>query len=407
MQKNPPPLMKKQENLRDSWNYSYHDELDPTVEFFYKPRNISILFLFIVALIYMAFMVEEDQLNAKIGIICAIGVLLLTGLLNFKDGPFIRPHPSVWRVVLAMAVAYQMGLVILLFQTKDNARQLFKLIDPSLGVKLSEKAYGLDCSLTSANIYNQLDVFVLAHTLGWIAKSLVLRDYWLCWVISILFELLEYSFSHHLPNFSECWWDHWILDVLITNWLGIFIGMKLCEYFDAKAYSFRGFNEMPNLKDKLKRGAQQFIPHSWTQFDIWKKSLSLSRFLAIFLVIVLELTCEMNAFYLKYLLWIPVSSRINLYRLIFYFLLCLPAVREGYQFISDTKCKRLGMFAFFAIANIITEFLIVIKFSRNEFDKPMPTNIIFAWCFCLTLLAIYIIWKFALTKVNNSKIKNQ
>jgi phosphatidylserine synthase 2 len=120
----------------------------------------------------------------------------------------------------------------------------------------------------------------------------------------------------------------------------------------------------------------------------------------------LELTCEMNAFYLKYLLWIPVSSRINLYRLIFYFLLCLPAVREGYQFISDPKCKRLGMFAFFAIANIITELLIVIKFSRDEFPTPMPSNIFLAWCCSLTLLAIYTVWKFALTKVN-SKIKTQ
>jgi hypothetical protein len=27
-------------------------------------------------------------------------------------------------------------------------------------------------------------------------------------VISIGFEILEYSLEHQLPNFSECWWDH-------------------------------------------------------------------------------------------------------------------------------------------------------------------------------------------------------
>jgi Phosphatidyl serine synthase len=37
-------------------------------------------------------------------------------------------------------------------------------------------------------------------------------------VISILFEVMEYSLEHQLPNFAECWWDHWILDVFTSNW---------------------------------------------------------------------------------------------------------------------------------------------------------------------------------------------
>jgi len=39
-------------------------------------------------------------------------------------------------------------------------------------------------------------------------KTLILRDWWLCTVISIMFEILEYTLEHQLPNFSECWWDH-------------------------------------------------------------------------------------------------------------------------------------------------------------------------------------------------------
>ena len=50
------------------------------------------------------------------GILGAIIVLVLTGLLEFKDGPFIRPHPAFWRVVLALGVAYEMILIIILFQ---------------------------------------------------------------------------------------------------------------------------------------------------------------------------------------------------------------------------------------------------------------------------------------------------
>lgn len=30
----------------------------------------------------------------------------------------------------------------------------------------------------------------------------------MCMIISVMFEFLEYSLEHQLPNFSECWWDH-------------------------------------------------------------------------------------------------------------------------------------------------------------------------------------------------------
>lgn len=60
-----------------------------------------------------------------------------------------------------------------------------------------------------------MDGFVTTHFIGWWLKTLIIRDYWLCNVLSIGFELLEYSLQHQLPNFSECWWDHviWILNM--------------------------------------------------------------------------------------------------------------------------------------------------------------------------------------------------
>ncbi|KAJ3307183.1 hypothetical protein HDV03_002694 [Kappamyces sp. JEL0829] len=286
-----------------------------------------------------------------------------------------------------------MGLVILLFQSKSNARQLFIYIDSSLGVPLPERNYAANCELTLHNIWDQLDVFVWAHTVGWICKALILRDYWLCWVISILFEIMEYTLAHQLPNFGECWWDHWILDVLITNWLGIYIGMKLCEYFEMKVYSFRGVSELQTYSGKLKRGIQQFSPHSWTRFE-WGSTKSFSRFLAIFCLIVLETICELNAFYLKYLLWIPVSSRLNLWRLIYFFFICLPAVREGYQFISDPKCKRLGFFAWMATANILTELLIIVKFSPGEFTAPFPQEVVWFWSIFGAWFVSYVFWRY-------------
>lgn len=54
----------------------------------------------------------------------------------------------------------------------------------------------------------KMDMFVLAHIVGWWGKAVILRDVYLCQIISVSFELMEYVLSYMLPNFQECWWDH-------------------------------------------------------------------------------------------------------------------------------------------------------------------------------------------------------
>nr|KAJ3420307.1 hypothetical protein HK105_005836 [Polyrhizophydium stewartii] len=384
-------------HARDAWHYEFHDPVDPTVAFFYRPHNITALLLFLGAVIYFAMFKSTGDFatNVKLGLSASVFVLLLIGMLQFRDGPFIRPHPAIWRIVLAAGVAYQLVLVVLLFQTKSDARAILKFFDPSLGVPLPEKNYAEDCSLTWQTLYDQMDVFVIAHSVGWFCKALVLRDYWFCWIISILFEFMEYSLAHQLPNFAECWWDHWILDVLTTNWLGTYLGMKACEYFEFKHYSWRGIGEIKSVRGKLARTVGQFTPHSWTKFE-WHSTKSFRNFVAVILLLALELQCELNAFYLKYLLWVPVSHMLNLYRLLFMFFMCLPAVREAYQYLTDPKCKRLGMHAWITTANIVTELLIIIKFSEGEFTKPAPVYVVVGWIVFGVALVAYAVWRFGI-----------
>lgn len=47
---------------------------------------------------------------------------------------------------------------------------------------------------------------------------------------------LQMAFSHLLPNFAECWWDAWVLDVLICNGLGIWLGMYVCRKLEMRNY---------------------------------------------------------------------------------------------------------------------------------------------------------------------------
>ena len=50
------------------------------------------------------------------------------------------------------------------------------------------------------------------------------------------FVLFQIVFCHLLPNFAECWWDSLILDVLICNGLGIWIGMEICKKLEMRNY---------------------------------------------------------------------------------------------------------------------------------------------------------------------------
>ncbi|KAJ1986856.1 hypothetical protein H4R33_003126 [Dimargaris cristalligena] len=369
---------------------------DPTSEFFYHPRTLTALVCMIAVLVYVAFFspIEDNTVNnVKLGIFSACLCFLVFGLLQFRDGPFIRPHPAIWRLVLAMGVLYQMFLVFLLFQNAHDSRQLMAYWDPELGKPLPERSYADACDLTWDNLRNQVDIFVVAHALGWFGKTLIIRDVWLCWIISIMFEIMEYSLQHQLNNFAECWWDHWILDVLVCNWLGIYIGTKTCEYFEMKQYSWRGIRQIPTYRGKLSRTAAQFTPHSWTKFE-WGPTKSFRNYVGVVIVVACILVCELNAFYLKYLLWVPPEHPLVTYRLILMFLFGIPSVRELYDYMINPSNPRIGTQIWLMFANIVTEVLICIKLSKGEFNDPAPQYVVYFWTVLLTLLFVYPIYQF-------------
>ncbi|KAG0022720.1 AAA ATPase midasin [Entomortierella chlamydospora] len=282
-------------------------EQDPAVGFFYTPRTLTILSLMLLGLVYVAMTpdIDDTGANVKLGLVAAIGAFCVFGMLQFRDSLLRRPHPALWRVVLSIGVVYQLFLVFLLFQNKHDARLFFKYLDPSLGMPLPEKSYGDACELTYDNVVSQVfDEFVLAHAIGWFCKALILRDYTFCWILSVMFEVMEYSLSHQLNNFDECWWDHFLV-------------------------------------------------------------------------------CELNAFYLKTLLWIPPAHWINVCRIFSYFMFGIPGVREAYQFFYDKDCKRIGPQAWLLIGSISTEVLIIFKFGYDEFPNPAPKPVIYFWVFSM------------------------
>ena len=50
------------------------------------------------------------------GVIAVVVIFLLIGIIHMPDGPFIRPHPVLWRLVLCISILYILMLIYILFQ---------------------------------------------------------------------------------------------------------------------------------------------------------------------------------------------------------------------------------------------------------------------------------------------------
>lgn len=385
-------------------------ELDPWTAWAYRPRTITLLFIGACLLVWVSGALNPDSnvstdsvTTAKRGVWAMILVFLAYCLLQAPSTILIRPHPAVWRLVHGLAVVYLVALTFLLFQNRDDARQFMKFLHPDLGVELPERSYGSDCRIYTPenpkcrfiNVYEtSFDEFVLAHIFGWWAKAIMIRNQSLLWFLSIGFEVMELTFRHMLPNFNECWWDSIILDILICNWFGIWAGMCTVRYFDAKTYEWVGLSRQPNIIAKVKRSLGQFTPAQWDK-DEWHPLQGPWRFIQVLTLCVVILTVELNTFFLKFCLWIPPQNPVVIHRLILWWLIAIPAIREYNSYLQDRMpMKKIGAFCWLSLAICIVEVLICIKFCHGLFSNPIPpTWLIILWtCVGIMLVLFLLFW---------------
>ncbi len=394
----------------DWQTYKTRDKVfdDETMTFFWRAHTGTVLAFLICCLFYVAIVEEASEdgaFNARRGFLAALFFWVTLGMTIMPDGPFVRPHPAIWRLAFAVSIVYELLLIFILFQTPHDARQLLKYVDERLGEPIPEKDYGGNCKLyddeVEANPYHNLidkiDVFIFAHLFGYFCKTLVFRDWWLVTVISVMFEFLEYSLEHQLPNFSECWWDHWILDVIVCNGGGTVIGLYTLRYLSIKTYDWRGLWNIPTYRGKIKRIMAQFSPHSWIEFT-WNPLSSFERWMAVCGIVLLFLITELNTFYLKFVLWWRPEHWINFARLFFMLLWGAVALREVFQLLDDPNCHTIGRQSWILVSVVLTELLICLKFGWETMTKPIPQSIALWWLFGLVMLIAYTMVKFVLLK---------
>ena len=74
-------------------------------------------------------------------------------------------------------------------------------VDPSLKDAKREidmvESYAENCAdLSFAQLYASLDIFAFAHFWGWGMKALMIRNYGICWTISVTWEVRYIFFRY-------------------------------------------------------------------------------------------------------------------------------------------------------------------------------------------------------------------
>lgn len=362
----------------------------------------------------------------------AAGGILFVGLggIHFPTTFVTYPHPSVWGVLLAVGLAYTLVLFFLLFQDWETPRHIMQWYDPRSLAPLKHRDYAEDCRLFTSDSWfyfvHELDIFIVAHFLGYVGKALILRDWRLVTCVSLGFELVEVTMQHVFPNFKECWWDHLLLDVLICNGGGTVCGMYILKWLSAKKYKFisRHVIITQSAEGSYKRGKQKTIEKSFsdekkgigeTKNTVragkggsissaaapippaeatscqWNILASPKCFIWVFGLLVLVILQDYNVFLIMANLNIAPSYRLVTVRLTLFGLLGCAAVREYYEYISDPKLTILGPFASLLITSVLLENVVFSRMSimHSHFKELMPVHIVVPWIFVCSSFAIW------------------
>jgi phosphatidylserine synthase 2 len=104
-------------------------------------------------------------------------------------------------MIYAAGCTYLVNLIFLNFLSHQQIMNVLIYLDPVLAKPTVNRSYNIDCRVyvpenpdsKFPNIKNTMDIYVIAHYLGWLGKTILFRNNILIWIMSAGFEVLELS----------------------------------------------------------------------------------------------------------------------------------------------------------------------------------------------------------------------
>ncbi len=236
--------------------------------------------------------------------------------------------------------------------------------------------YDDDCTFTLSMIWSEMDHYYLIHWCDWFLASFVIRDAYILHFWHLFDEVIELSFQHKLPHFRECWWDHLLLDISLSNIPAIMLGLYCVDKLGIRRYDWLG-----------REGKTSF--YDWEVFKCHR------RYGNILMQQILLLLHFLDGFFIMNALLIPPVHFFPPARMVLWFAFGAIAFREAYVDVEtwNTEGRQHhpveGRYRWLATAVLVTEILIAIKYKEGTghiTDDPTPWYIFYPWVIVLTIL---------------------
>lgn len=311
-----------------------------------------------------------------------------------------RGWPLFWRIVQAAAFAYALNILLWLCFSRENLQFILgKIYDQKLGKPLGEKSYAEDCRLYTPenpkgafyNLTSSIDIFVIAHFLGWTFKVWIFRNSVMAWTMSIAFEIMEWTMEVWLPNFKECWWDHFLLDMFGCNLLGMIIGqfsikifkmrklhwfMERTEEFEALPWYRKVVYAFTSRDEYVRQEKWHWLAEPWT-------------FNAVVWFWLMNLYLDLSYFYNKAMIDIPPPHWLCAVRIWVLAFFSIMASNDYYDYVVARKCNSMTLPVFLLHVIMILEGLLFLKnIKPGLFDNPLHYHIKLFWIGFFIVLAL-------------------
>jgi len=160
------------------------------------------------------------------------------------------------------------------------------------------------------------------------------------------------------------------------------MGYYFLKFFKMKKYNF--FYKISKKESEIE--VEKKLDEK--EGEIWKPLAKFRYFFATGVILVMLAQIELNAFFIKFVLWIRANHWLNLLRIIFFWLHGCVATSELYRWM-EVPGTPVGLFWAFLIVNSTLESLICWKFGLGLFPKSMPNSIFYSWVVVLSGIVFF------------------
>lgn len=342
--------------------------------------------------------------NIRMASFAANLLIIYLGVIFLPEPSKKRPFGYFWKIVQASAFAYAINVFLWLCFSKENLQYVLTTVyDGKLGKPLGERSYAEDCRVLTPenprsyffNITSSVDMFVAAHFLGWMFKMWIFRNSTMAWVLSIGFEIMEWTMEVWLPNFKECWWDHFLFDLFGCNLIGMLIGKWTMKKFNMrKLYWFMERTDKWESMNWWQRVVYTFTSRSeYVKEDRWHWLSELWTFNAVVWFWFMNLYLDLSYFYNKAMLEIPPPHWLCSVRIWILAFFAILAANDYYDYVVSRQCMSMTLPVFLIHVIMILEGLLFLKNIRADlFDTPLHYHMKMFWIGFFIFLACAQIW---------------